>query len=191
MTKRALIVVDVQNDYFPGGKWPLDGIEAAADNTARVIAVARAAGDLVVHIRHEFRSANAPFFAPGSEGAHIHPKVLNHDGETVILKHAANAFRETTLKEALDRNGVTEVVIVGNMSHMCVDATARAAKDFGYEVTVVHDACATRDLEFNGVTVAAAEVHAAFMAALAFAYATVVSTADHLSAEAASAVKRA
>lgn len=182
MTKRALVVVDIQNDYFPAGKWPLSGIEAAADNAARLIASARAAGDLVIHIRHEFATDDAPFFTPGSEGAQVHPKARNLAGEHVALKHQVNAFRGTDLKETLDRNGVTEVVICGAMSHMCIDAAARAASDFGYQVTVVHDACATRDLEFDGVHATAAEVHAAFMAALGFAYATLRSTDEYLDA---------
>lgn len=180
MTKRAVIVIDIQNDYFPAGKWPLVGIEAAADNAARVIAAARQSGDLVVNVRHEFASADAPFFAPGSEGAQIHPKALNQPGEPVVLKNNVNAFRGTELKDILDRSGIDEVVIVGNMSHMCVDAATRAASDFGYKTVVVHDACATLDLEFNGVKVPAAQVHAAFMAAFAFAYATVCSTDEYL-----------
>jgi nicotinamidase-related amidase len=182
MTKQALIVVDIQNDYFPGGKWPLHEMDAAADNAARLIAAARAKGELVVHVRHEFESAGAPFFTPGSAGAAIHPKVLNQGSEPVVLKHKANAFRATELKPLLDAAGVEEVVICGAMSHMCVDAVARAAADFGYKVTVIHDACASRDLDFNGVQVPAAQAHAAFMAALGFAYATLSSTRDHLAA---------
>lgn len=180
MGKRALVVVDIQNDYFPEGKWPLVGIEAAADNAARIIAATRSAGDLLVHIRHEFPVPNAPFFEAGSEGAQIHPKVSSQPDEPLVLKNNVNAFRDTELKDILDRNGIEDVVIVGNMSHMCVDAATRAASDFGYNVTVIHDACASRDLEFNGVQVPAAQAHAAFMAALAFAYATVTSTDEYL-----------
>jgi len=185
VSNRALLVIDIQNDYFPGGKWPLAGIDAAADNAARAIAAARAAGDTVIHVRHEFRSADAPFFAPGSEGAQIHPKAAKRDGEPVVLKHFANAFRETELQALLQRRGIEEVVVVGAMSHMCVDAATRAASDLGYKVTVLHDACATRDLTFDGVTVPAAQAHAAFMAALASSYAKVVPTADYLAATAA------
>ena len=182
MTKRALIVVDLQNDYFPGGKWTLSGVDAAADNAAQLLAAAREQGELVVHVRHEFPTQDAPFFAVGSEGAQIHPKVRSQGDEHVVVKSQINSFRETDLKEVLDRNGIKEVVICGAMSHMCVDAVTRAARDFGYEVTVIHDACATRDLEFNGVRVPAAQVHAAFMAALGFAYATMRSTSQHLGA---------
>ena len=182
MAKQALIVVDIQNDYFPQGKWPLVGADAAADKAARLIQAFREAGDLVVHIRHEFTSEEAPFFTPNSDGAKLHPKVLNRDDEPVVLKHFVNSFRETELKSILDEQGIKELVVVGSMSHMCVDGITRAAADFGYSVTVIHDACATRDLEFNGVTVPAAQVHAAFMAALAFAYASVVSADEFLAA---------
>jgi nicotinamidase-related amidase len=174
------VLIDIQNDYFPGGRWTLSGIDAAADNAARVLAAARAAGDLVVHVRHEFPTADAPFFAPGSEGAKIHPKVKNLEGEPVVLKHHVNSFRETDLETLLDRHGVEEVVICGAMSHMCVDAGARAASDLGYQCVVVHDACATRDQEFEGVVVPAEQVHAAFMAASRFGYATALSTEEYL-----------
>src|SRR3954463_13836979 len=184
MPKRALVLIDIQNNYFPGGRWALAGIESAADNAARVLAAARAVGDLVVHVRHEFPTPDAPFFASDSEGARIHPKVRNLQGEPVILKHHVNAFRETDLKAILDRHGVEEVVICGAMSHMCVDAGARAASDLGYKCVVVHDACATRDQEFEGVVLPAAEVQAAFMPALRFGYAKLVTTEEYLAGKA-------
>ena len=180
LNKKALVVVDIQNDYFPGGRWTLSRVEEAAVQAARVIDRFREQGDLVVHIRHEFKDENAPFFRPHSEGAHIHESVKNRADEPVVLKHFINSFRETDLKAILDRHGINEVVVVGNMSHMCVDGMTRAAIDFGYKTTVLHDACATLDLAFNGVTVPAAQVHAAFMAALAFGYAPVLSTDEYL-----------
>lgn len=182
MSKKALIVIDIQNDYFPGGKWTLAGVEDAAANAARLIADARSAGDLVVHIRHEFPTTDAPFFRPGSEGAEIHPSVRNLDSEHVVLKHQINSYRDTDLKKHLDDNGIDEVTICGNMSHMCVDAATRASADFGYPVTLIHDACASRDLEFNGVTVPANLAHAAFMSALGFAYARLQSTDEYIRA---------
>ncbi|AHL75455.1 Isochorismatase [Stutzerimonas stutzeri] len=179
-SKKALIVVDIQNDYFPDGLWTLSKVEAAAAKASQVIAAFRESGDLVVHIRHEFPSQDAPFFRPNSEGAQIHPSVINKQDEPVVLKHYINSFRETELKAILDQHGIEAVIIVGNMSHMCVDGITRAAVDFGYDTTVLHDACATRDLEFDGVKVPAEHVHAAFMAALRFGYAPVVSTAEYL-----------
>ena len=175
MPQRALLVIDLQNEYFPTGKLPLVGIEAATANAARVIADARANGVPVIHVRHEAAKADAPVFTPGTPNTQIHASVAPVEGEAVIVKHFPNSFRETPLKALLDELGVRELVIVGAMSHMCIDAGARAAADLGYTVTVVHDACATRDLVFGGQTVPAAQVHAAFMSALG-TYATLSTT---------------
>lgn len=98
----------------------------------------------------------------------------------MVLKHFVNSFRETELEAILDQHDIEQLVVVGSMSHMCIDGVTRAAADLGYGVTVIHDACATRDLEFNGVVVPAAQVHAAFMSSLGFAYASVVSTDEFL-----------
>lgn len=178
MTKRAVIAVDIQNEYFDAGKLPLVGINVAAANARKVMDHARAKGDAVIHVRHEFPNSEAPFFTPGTPGVEINAVVQPQGGEPVVLKHFPNSFRETELKALLDERGVEEVVIVGAMSHMCIDATSRAASDFGYKTTVVHDACATRDLEFAGKTVPADQVHASIMAAVAFAVGEVASTAE-------------
>lgn len=180
MKKLGLIVIDLQNEYLPTGKLPLSGIEAATDNAAKVLADARAKDIPVFHIRHEFASADAPVFVPGSDGVEIQPAVAPLGDEPVIVKNHINAFRETDLQQQLEAQGVQEVVIVGAMSHMCVDACVRAAVDMGYPTTVLHDACATLDLEFNGMSVPAAQVHAAIMAAFEFGYGTVKSTDEYL-----------
>lgn len=182
MKKRGLIVVDLQNEYLPTGKLPLSGIEAAAANAARTIAAARKNGIPVFHIRHEFANGEAPVFVPGTNGVEIQPAVAPVGDEPVIVKNHINSFRDTDLKQQLDARGIEEVVVVGAMSHMCVDAIVRAAVDMGYPTTILHDACATLDLEFNGVKVPAAQVHAAMMAAFEFGYGTVKSTDEYLAA---------
>ncbi len=177
MRKRAVIVVDIQNEYFASGKLPLVNIEQAAAKAAEVIDAARQNKDLLVHVHHEFPDPNAPVFTPGSDGINIHESVAPEGDEPVILKnYPPNSFLKTNLKALLDSNNIEEVVVIGAMSHMCIEATSRAASDFGYKVTVLEDACATMDLEFNGVKVPAAQVHATAMAALGFAYASVLST---------------
>ena len=181
MSKTTLIIVDLQKDYFQGGKWQLEGTEAAAANAARLLSAFREKGWPVVHIRHVFANTDAPFFAPGSSGAEVHPLVAERPGEAVLIKQQINSFRDTELKQVLDQAGVSQVLICGAMSHMCIDAVTRAAHDFGYSCAVAHDACATLALEFNGVSVPASQVHAAYMAALAFAYANVASTETLLS----------
>jgi nicotinamidase-related amidase len=175
-----MIVVDLQNEYLPTGNLPLAGIDSALANAARVIADARSNGHAVIHVRHESTDPDAPFFAAGSNAVQIHPTVAPTEGEPVVVKNYPNAFLKTELKQILDAQGIEELTIVGAMSHMCIDATTRAASDFGYKATVVHDACATRDLEFDGQVVPAAQVHRAMMSALAFAYAKVTTTDAYL-----------
>lgn len=180
MTQQALIIVDLQNDYYEGGRWTLHNINQASANAQRVLASAREQGMPVIHVHHEFQIENPPFFAPGTVGAEIHTDLTPITGEVTVLKHKVNAFQGTDLKARLDAQGITEVTLVGAMSHMCIDAAARAAADFGYQVTVIEDACASRDLEYNGQLVPAEQVHAAYMSALGFAYATVTTTNAYL-----------
>lgn len=180
MTKAALLLIDVQNDYFPGGQCPLNGIEAASVQSAKLLTYFREKDLTIIHVRHEFLTNDAPFFLPNSEGATIHASVMPLADESIVLKHQINSFRDTNLKTVLEHEGVENLVIVGAMSHMCIDAAVRAANDLGYNCTVAHDACATLDLEFNDITISAGHVHGACMAALRFAYATVTSTDELL-----------
>jgi len=180
MKTTALLIVDLQNDYFDGGKFALNGTDQAAARAGALLQAFRTQSRPVIHIRHEILRKPAPFFAPGSKGAQIHASVAPLADETVITKHFPNSFRETDLLAKLRDLGVSDLVIVGAMSHYCIDATTRAASDMGFGCTVAHDACATRDLEFDGVRVPAPQVHAGFMAALAMGYATVVPSAEIL-----------
>lgn len=178
--KQALLIVDIQNDYFPGGKFELFGIEAAARNAQRLLQSFRERQAPIVHIKHIFLQANAPFFLPDTQGSEIHASVSpSFDGVTIV-KHFPNSFRETDLLQYLKSLEIEEVVICGAMSHMCIDATARAAVDLGFKCVVIEDACAARDLEYEGHTVKAVEVQTAFMAALAMMYANVMSSAEFL-----------
>ena len=180
MTKTALLLIDFQNDYFQGGKWQLVGTEAAAAQGAKLLAAFRDKGLPVVHVRHEFPTDDAPFFLPGSEGAQIHASVAPQVNEPVVVKQQINSFRDTELKQLLDEQGIEHLVIAGAMSHMCIDAGARAAADFGYQVSVADDACATLNLSTGDKTVPAADVHRVSMAALGFAYGRVASTDELL-----------
>jgi nicotinamidase-related amidase len=182
MEKAALVIIDLQNDYFDGGRFPLVNAGQASENAALLLEHARRCNDLVVHVRHESPEADASFFVPGTAGAKINLKVLPAENEPVVVKNSINAFLGTNLQSILQGNAIENIVVAGAMSHICVDAFVRAASDFGYKITVAHDAVATRDLKFNGRSIAAADVHAAFMAALAFGYARVVSTDDVTSA---------
>lgn len=174
--KTGLLLVDIQNDYFPGGAMELVGMERAAAAARTALDHFRDAGWPVYHVQHLSVRPGATFFVPGTPGADIHASVSPGGGERVFQKNFPNGFRGTDLLEALQRDGTGALVICGAMSHMCIDATTRAAFDNGLSCTVLADACATRDLEHDGRRIAAADVHAAFMAALAVPYARVVSS---------------
>lgn len=172
---RALLVIDIQKDYFPGGAHPLVEPEAAADVAHGVLQAARSYGEPVVHLQHVWDSPDAAFMKPGTDGVEIHERVAPADGEPVLQKSEPNGFVGTRLEDELRSRDVDELVVVGMMSSMCVDATVRAAVDLGFGVTVVHDGCAAPNLEFGGEEISGRTVHGAFMAALADGYATVVS----------------
>ena len=179
--KRALIIVDVQNDYFAGGAMELVGMDAAARNCRRLLDHFRADATPLFHIQHLAAHPGATFFVPDTPGCEINQLVKPEDDEPVIIKHYPSAFRETDLHQRLQAADIDELVICGAMSHMCIDTTVRAAFDLGYRCQVVADACATRDLEYAGQRVAAGEVQAAFMAALSSPFAQISST-DELAA---------
>jgi nicotinamidase-related amidase len=177
---RALVLVDIQNDYFPGGLHPLVGPEAAAANAQRLLGVFRQSGEPVLHIQHVWDADDAAFMHPGTFGVEIHESVSPVAGERIIQKASPNSFRDTPLEAELRARGVEHVVVCGMMTSMCVDATVRAAVDLGFEASVAHDACATCDLEFADETIPARQVHGAFLAALGDGYASVRATDDLL-----------
>jgi nicotinamidase-related amidase len=176
----ALILIDIQNDYFPGGSMEVEGSLEASWRAREVLAVFRGKNLPVVHIQHVAARPGATFFLPDTEGVKIHPNVEPLPGEVIFQKSYPNSFRGTPLLEHLREQKIDTLVVGGMMTHMCVDATARAAFDYGLAVTLVHDACASRALVFNDVTVPAAEVQAAFLAALSSLYARVISTEEFL-----------
>jgi nicotinamidase-related amidase len=169
----ALLIIDIQNDYFPGGSMELDGSIQAANKAAQLLELFRREQKPVYHVQHISSRSDATFFLPGTPGAEIHETVRPLPGEPVITKHLPNSFRGTGLLERLKEDRIDSLLICGMMTHMCVDATVRAAFDLGFACTLVHDACATRQLAFNGVVVPAMQVHASYMAALGAVYARV------------------
>jgi nicotinamidase-related amidase len=132
----------------------------------------------VHYIRHISTRKGATFFIPGTQGSEIHVSVCPLQGESVIIKHFPNSFLGTRLEDTLKGQSIKHLIICGAMSHMCIDATTRAAFDLGFDCIVAHDACATKDLVFMETPVPAAQVHAAFMSALNGIYARVISTEE-------------
>ncbi|MDH4189073.1 MAG: cysteine hydrolase [Betaproteobacteria bacterium] len=180
MTETALLIIDIQNDYFPGGKMELEGAVAAGERAAGVLAAFRAKRLPVIHVRHLSLRPGAGFFVPGTEGAEIRANLRPAQGETVVEKNFPNSFRGTDLHEQLQRAKVGHLVVAGMMTHMCVDASVRQAFDLGYRISLLADACASREQSFGGETVPAKQVHAAFLAALHGLYAKVAPTDEIL-----------
>ena len=176
---QGLLVIDIQRDYFPGGAYPLVAPEAAAEAAGRVLDEFRRHRRPVLHLKHVWDSPDATFMRPGTDGVEIYPRVAPVGDEPVIEKSEPNGFLDTDLSGQLQARGIEDLVVVGMMSSMCVDATVRAGADLGLKVTVVHDGCAAPDLDFGDTHVPGTVVHAAFMAALADGYARVIS-ADEL-----------
>jgi len=173
--KTALLIIDIQNDYFPEGKMELDGSLEASAATARLLSAFRKQSWPIFHVQHINIRPGATFFLPGTDGADIHTSVTPLPDEPVIVKHYPSSFRNTNLLEQLRSAGIGALLICGMMSHMCIDTTVRAAFDLGFTCIVAHDACATRSLTFDGLTVSAEQVHASYMAALGAVFAQVTS----------------
>jgi nicotinamidase-related amidase len=180
---RALVIVDIQRDYFPGGRMELVGAEAAAGQARELLSAFRESREPVFHVQHVFESEDAPFFTPGSEGAQIHPDVAPDEDEPLIVKHHPNAFLDTPLADQLHLAGVDEVVICGMMTSMCVDASARAAADLGFRTSIAADACAAPDLRSGAEVIPGATVHKAFLAALGSLIADVRDTDEIIAAK--------
>lgn len=162
----ALLVVDVQNDYFPGGKMELVGATEAGNRAQKVLETFRQKALPIFYLQHIATHPGATFFLPNTRGAEIHQSVRPNDREIVFQKHYPNSFRETPLLDHLRRSGITRLAVVGMMTHMCIDTTTRAAADLGFECLLASDACATRAQSFNGITVPAESVQAAFLASI-------------------------
>jgi len=178
--RTALLVIDIQAFYFEGGKVPLVEPEAAALKAGEVLGAFRRLGWPVVHVQHLPQGVDQPDPAIADPQYRIRPEVMPREGEKLMGKHFASSFRGTDLESWLRSQGVTRLVVVGMQTHMCVEAATRAAADLGFEVTVLHDACATRALRFGDTEVPAAHVHAATLAALSGSYAKVVSVEEWL-----------
>ena len=179
--KTALVLIDIQNDYFPGGKMELEGSIEACLQAQRLLSAFRRMGLHPVHVQHVSTRSGATFFLPDTDGVKIHAQVQPLKHELVIQKHYPNSFRDTGLLAHLQAEQIKRIVFCGMMTHMCIDATTRAAFDYGFECLVAEDACATRTLLHRGRNIPAQHVHAAFLAALNAVYAKVLNTEEIIS----------
>jgi nicotinamidase-related amidase len=167
--KSALLLIDIQDFYFPGGKSALVEPEKAALNAAKLLEKFRSEEKIVIHVHHN-----------SEPGGKINDIVKPGPTEMIFTKNAVNCFVGTDLLNYLKLNNVDTVVICGMQTHMCVEAATRAAKDYGFTCILIHDACATKDLKFGDKVIKAEDVHYSTLATLK-SYAIVESTQEYLS----------
>lgn len=178
----ALVLIDLQNDYFAGGAMELAAADEAVMRARSLLQAFRTRALPIFHVQHIATRPGATFFLPGTTGVRIHAAVEPAAEEAVITKHFPSGFRETTLLESLRAARATRLVVAGMMTHMCVDTTVRAAADLGFECILAQDGCATKALQFAGREVDAQQVQLAYLAALNGAFAKVRS-AEAIAAE--------
>lgn len=164
----ALMLIDIQDFYFSGGKSELVEPDKAALNAAKILNEFRRTGQTVIFVCHR----------SGSQ-SEINKSVEPLQGEKIIYKDAVNSFVGTGLLEFLTSKNIKSLVICGMQTHMCVEAAVRAASDLGFSCTLIHDACATKDLDFQGIKIKAYDVHYSTLATLKN-YSRVISTTDYL-----------
>ncbi len=176
----ALLLVEIQNDYFPNGRIPLEKSVEASLKAKQILEAYRDKKMTVIHVQHISTHPNANSHLPCTKGAEFHPNVQPMKGEMIIKKHYPNSFKDTSLLNYLIKNQISHLAICGMMTHSAIEATVRAAYDLGFSCTVLHDACATKSLEFNHTIIPEHSVQYAFMAALQPNYARVLSTEDFM-----------
>jgi len=176
----ALLLLEIQNDYFPNGRIPLEKSIEASEKAQTALHAYREKKMPIIHVQHISTHPNASYFLPCTRGAEFYQAVQPLKNETIIKKHYPNSFKDTALLNHLIKNQINHLVICGMMTHMAIDATVRAAYDLGFSCTVLHDACAAKQVEFNHTSISAQNVHFAFLGALQPMYASVLSTEEFL-----------
>ena len=176
----ALLLLEIQNDYFPNGRIALEKSFDASSKAQIILNIFREKKLPIIHVQHVSTQPNASSLLPCTKGAEFHANVQPLKNETIIKKHYPNGFKDTQLLNYLIKNQINHLLICGMMTHLSVDSTVRAAHDLGFSCTVLQDACAAKPLEFNHVSVTAQNVHYAFLAALQPIYANILSTDEYL-----------
>ncbi|OAI49956.1 isochorismatase [Gammaproteobacteria bacterium SCGC AG-212-F23] len=176
----ALVLIDFQNDYFPNGRMPLEKSAEVSSKALEVLQAFRSKQLPIIHVQHISTRPDAVHFLPCTKGVEFYPSLHPLKNEHTVKKHYPNGFKDTNLLNHLTKNHIQHLVFCGMMTHLCVEATVRAAYDFGFSCTVLHDACTGKNLEFSGMSIPSQTVHHAFLAALHPTYAQITSTKELL-----------
>ena len=158
----ALLVIDVQKDYFPGGKYVQWDTDRVLNNVVQLCQL----GVPTFFIQHIGTEAS-PFFVPGTEGAELHDTLIPYRTPAIctgeqrcacyrcIPKTAADSFYGTELEDCLSELGVNRLYLCGMMTQNCVTHTAISKTAERYDVTVVGDACTSIDPMIHNIALRA------------------------------------
>jgi nicotinamidase-related amidase len=174
---RALIVIDVQNEYFTGAL-PITYPNGHLDKITHTMDVAQSKGIPSIVVQHTETAPDTPFFKRDSLEWQIHPQVRDRPCDLLIEKHLPGCFTGTGLEEWLKERNIDTLVISGYMTHMCCDTTARQAMHLGMNVEFLSDATGTLAVENNAGAVSAEELHRSILVAQQMMISTVLSTEE-------------
>lgn len=173
--KRALLIVDVQNEYF-SGLLPITHPQGHLNNILRVMDVAKTNGIPIIVIQHTFPQPEMPFFKKGTQEWDLHPEIQSRPHDFMIEKNLPGSFTGTDLESWLRNEKVDKIVIAGYMTHMCCDTTARQAVHRGFTVEFLSDATGTLPLKNEAGEVSAEELHRSILCAQQMLISEVIST---------------
>lgn len=172
---QALIVIDVQNDYFEGGAMPVTYPANSFDNIKKAIIAAKDHQIPVVYVKH-LCPPGADCFAPDSFGQELHADLIALGGDHIVTKEMISSFHKTDLQDYLSSKGIDTVTIAGFMTQMCCDTTARYAAHMGYHVNFLSDGTGTLDFNNGQGHASAEELHRATLITQAHCFSNVIST---------------
>lgn len=175
--KKALLVIDVQNEYFTG-KLPVSYPSGSLDNIVRAMDAASGHGVPVIIVQHAAIAQNAPVFKKGSPGWELHPDIARRPHDLLIEKTLPGSFTNTNLETWLRANNIDTVVIAGYMTQMCCDTTARQAFHLGFNVEFLSDATGTLAIKNDAGSVTDEELHRAILVTQAMRFSKVLKTND-------------
>ena len=177
--KRALVVIDVQNEYFDGAL-PITGRKDSLGQICRVMDAAEKSGIPRIVVQHTMLSKDLPIFQRGTPQWELHADIASRGSELVVEKNLPGSFTNTELETWLRKNGVDTLVVSGYMTHMCCDTTAREAVHRGFKVEFLSDATGTLPLDNSAGKVSAEELQRSILCAQQHLLSEVISTQDWL-----------
>jgi nicotinamidase-related amidase len=165
-SNKALIVIDLQNDYFPDGKFPLWNTDDVLTNIEFAIESANSKNIPVILVQHIANAEKgiAPFFNKDSDGANIHSRILElAENAEIVVKEFADSFEQTRLEQILEESNINELLICGMMTQNCVTHTAISKKAERYNVSILADCCTSVDQMIHNIALNAVSTRIPFI----------------------------